>query len=130
MKSRLAQRQPELKFEGTQSSGLDNWSITFDDKMVGEVFVGHDTGHPPQSYINSISIVKDYRHQGVGRQVISMLAEKYGSLTSDPGGVTSAEAHSMWRNVPGARRVPSYWGHRKLNIWKVDGSDQLQAATR
>ncbi len=120
--TKIAVAKPELNFEWTDENGIDCWEIRYDNRPIGQVFIGRDTDQdPPQPYINSISIVEDYRHQGIGRQIIPMLAEKYGSLTSDPGGNTTVEAHSMWRAVPGVRQIPTDAYGKEINVWKVGG---------
>lgn len=114
---------PTINFDRTDENGQDAWEIRADDRPVGEVYVGFDTDEEPaQPYINSISVVEEYRHQGIGKQVVQLLADHYGSLTSDPGGNTTSEAHSMWRSVPGARQITVSPYGKEIQIWKIGGS--------
>ncbi len=113
---------PTINFDRTDENGQDAWEIRADDRPVGEVYVGFDTDEEPaQPYINSISVVEEYRHQGIGKQVVQLLADHYGSLTSDPGGNTTSEAHSMWRSVPGARQITVSPYGKEIQIWKIGG---------
>ncbi len=113
---------PTINFDHTDENGQDAWKIRADDRPVGEVYVGFDTDEEPaQPYINSISVVEEYRHQGIGKQVVQLLADHYGSLTSDPGGNTTSEAHSMWRSVPGARQITVSPYGKEIQIWKIGG---------
>lgn len=122
--------KPQLVSNGTEN-GLDTYTIKSSGRSVGEVMVGFDKSQPgpPQPYINNISIVDDFRGQGLGREVLPQLADKYGSLTSDLGGNTTPAAHGMWKATPGARQITSSYHGEPINIWKIGGESATPAET-
>jgi hypothetical protein len=74
-------------------------------EKLGEVSLYH---YPEWKFpsINSINVDKA-RGQGLGRQIVVVLASFYGGLTSDPQRNTNPLAKNMWCSIPGVEEVES-----------------------
>ena len=84
---------------------LQNWRCVTDSRMVG-----HCTGDPMSGEIIGLSVINDYRRQGIGRRFLALVVEA----------LRAAGARRIWVEAPADPTLPAYGFYRAVG-WVPTG---------
>jgi hypothetical protein len=92
-------------------------------RKAGELTLDfYDDAVSPYPSIRSIHLNPEYIGKGIGRAIVKELAKFYGGITSDPQGVTSGMAISMWNSL-GAEKIPTNKNQNKGYFYQITAAD-------